>query len=148
MFGRKEKQRVTAVVLDVKPGGLVSTTTNSRGEVHRLSRNTYIIEVRPPGTTPFRVEAKAKANPSNPSPGDEVFVDWAGPGTTDVDIVIEGDPRYDWKLRRAARHANDDARRAALLAGLDAPPELTGDPEIDELIRLEGELGSRRTLGD
>ena len=75
----------------------------------------YIIEVFPPNEAPFRTETKVWVNwPNIPEPGTTVNVLYR-PGSKRAKIVIKGDPRFDWKLRRAQEKAQFEADRERLL---------------------------------
>jgi len=84
----------------------------------------YILEVRPAGQHPFRVETKAKVPAfDHPSEGDRVTVTFE-PKSHKTEMHIEGDPRYDPKLVREARKNQEAARRQALLSGAPDPARL------------------------
>jgi hypothetical protein len=81
----------------------------------------YILEVRPTDAAPFRVETKAKVPIfSKPQPGDVVRVSYEPKGHK-VEILIEGDPRYDPKLVKASKKQQRDAQAQALLSGAPVP---------------------------
>lgn len=98
-------------------------------EGYGLSRNStqnamkhekYIVDVHPDGEPPFRTEVKVWVSwPEYPQPGDVVNGRYK-PGTKDVEIVLDGDPRFDRKLRQTDTSAQDPAVRDALL---NAPPD-------------------------
>ena len=119
MFGARE--RAEAVVLAVEPPGAFSETDmHGTAWEHRK----YILEVRPAGRPPFRVEAKAKvAVLDRPREGDAVTVSF-DPGNRKTEIHIEGDPRYDPRLIREARKEREAARKKALLSGAPDPAAL------------------------
>lgn len=80
----------------------------------------FVLEVRPTGEEPFRVETKAKvAWFHEPKQGDVVRVEYES-RSHKTELQIEGDPRYDPKMRRAAekeqKHA-EKQRAQALLKG-------------------------------
>src|SRR5215472_14060114 len=112
------KERAEAVVLAVEPPGAFSETDMHGTEwEHRK----YILEVRPAGQPPFRVETKAKvASFHRPGEGDAVAVSF-DPKNHKTEIHIEGDPRYDPKLIREAKKEHDAARKHALLTGAPDP---------------------------
>jgi hypothetical protein len=84
----------------------------------------YILEVRPAGQRPFRVEAKAKVPVFNrPGEGDFVTVSF-DPKNHKTEIHIEGDPRYDPRVIRKARKEREAARKEALLSGAPDPAAL------------------------
>ena len=72
-------------------------------------------------TPPFRVETKAKVPIfSKPEQGDTVTVSY-DPKSRKAELHIEGDPRYDPKLLRAAKKQQEAARKEALLSGAPVP---------------------------
>jgi hypothetical protein len=82
----------------------------------------YILEVRPPGEAPVRVETKAKvAIMHAPQPGDVVKVSY-DPKHHKAEIQLDGDPRYDPTLIRARQKQSRDAEAQALMNG--APAEV------------------------
>lgn len=75
--------------------------------------NKYIVEVHPAGGGAFRAEVKAKVLfAGSPGVGDLVKARY-NVDSHKVELVLEGDPRYDPKLRRAAKKA----KRNELLHG-------------------------------
>ena len=119
MFDAKEQAE--AVVLAVEPPGSFSET-----DMHGIDweHRKYILEVRPAGQHPFRVETKAKVPAfHHPEEGDAVRVTF-DPKNHKAEIHIEGDPRYDPKLRREARKQRETARKEALLSGAPDPGAL------------------------
>jgi Short C-terminal domain len=92
----------------------------------------YIVEVHPAGGSAFRAEVKVKAAHS-PNVGDLVNARY-DVSSHKVELILEGDPRYDPKLRRAEKKA----KRDELLHG-GAPAAVgTGlDPELQALMDME-----------
>jgi len=81
----------------------------------------YILEVRPAGQHPFRVETKAKVPAfDHPAEGDGVTVTFDA-RSHKAEMHIEGDPRYDPKLIREAKKHREADRRQALLSGRPDP---------------------------
>lgn len=123
----KEWVRAEAVILDeLGYGNVVDRDFHGVDWAHYQ----YILEVRPSGEAPFRVEAKVKVPIfSAPSPGDTVSVTF-DPESHQVEVHIEGDPRYDPKLIRAQKKQERQAREQALLSGAPVPAPLAaaGDP--------------------
>src|SRR6266851_2367593 len=112
MFDKKT-QAEALILADEGPAG--STDTDIHG-VH-WDHHKYIVEVRPTGQDPFRVETKTKvAIGSSPGTGDLVKVGY-DPKSHKTEIQIEGDPGYDPKLVREAKKQQRAARTQALLAG-------------------------------
>jgi hypothetical protein len=115
------KERAEAVVLAVEPPGAFSET-----DMHGVDweHRKYILEVRPAGQPPFRVETKAKVPVFHrPGEGDAVTVSFDRKNHK-TEIHIDGDPRYDPKLIRNARKGQEAARREALLSGAPDPVAL------------------------
>jgi hypothetical protein len=112
MFDKK-MQAEALILADEGPCG--STDTDFHG-VH-WDHHKYVLEVRPTGQNPFRVETKTKvAIGSSPSEGDLVKVSYE-PKNHKTEIQVEGDPRYDPKLVSMAKKEQRAARTQALLAG-------------------------------
>ena len=113
-----KKVQAEALILDDEGSGHVVDT-----DVHGVDwdHHKYIVEVRPDGAEPFRVETKVKvAIFHKPQPGDVVKVSY-DPKNHKTEIHIEGDPRYDPKLIRAKSKQDRTARAEALLSGAPAP---------------------------
>ena len=108
------KERAEAVVLAIEPlGGCYETDIHGIEWQHRK----YILEVRPAGQRPFRVEAKAKVGTwTCPGTGDAVTVSF-DPKNHKTEIQIDGDPRWDPRLVRQARKEREAAHNRALLNG-------------------------------
>jgi hypothetical protein len=114
MFNKKVQAE--ALILDAR----ITGNTES-ADIHGVhwDHHKYILEVRPAGEAPFRVETKAKTPiRSSPQLGDIVTV-FYDPKSHETEIQIEGDPRYDPKLIRASAKQQEEARRDALLRGDD-----------------------------
>jgi hypothetical protein len=110
----EHKEQAEAVVLNVGPAGMV-VDTDLHG--HDWDHHHYILEVRPAGQQPFRVETKAKVPIfSKPREGDSVTVSF-DPKSHKTEIHITGDPRYDPQLRHAASKQREKEREQALLNG-------------------------------
>ena len=115
------KERAEAVVLVVEPPGAFSET-----DMHGMEwqHRKYILEVRPAGQQPFRVETKAKVPVfGHPTEGDAVTVSF-DPKHHKTEMHIEGDLRYDPRLIHEARKQQEAARRTALLSGAPDPVAL------------------------
>jgi hypothetical protein len=109
-----KKAQAEALILDDEGSGSV-TDADFHG-VH-WDHHKYIVEVRPDGEPPFRVETKAKVPISHhPQPGDVVKVTY-DPKNHKTEIQIEGDPRYDPKLIRENSKQERAANAEALLNG-------------------------------
>jgi hypothetical protein len=106
-----------ALVLDRGgPGATVSRDLHGVDWDH----HTYILEVRPAGQAPFRVETKAKVPIfSSPQAGDTVKVRYDAKSHK-TEILIDGDPQYDPRLVRERKKADRAAREQALLSGAPA----------------------------
>jgi hypothetical protein len=115
MFDKKVQGE--ALILDDEGAGHVVDT-----DIHGVDwdHHKYIVEVRPDGGPPFRVETKVKVPIfSKPRPGDVVKVSY-DPKNQKTEIHIEGDPRYDPKLIRARDKQDRTAQAQALLNGAPA----------------------------
>jgi hypothetical protein len=113
-----KKAQAEALVLDREgPGSVVDRDMHGIDWEHRK----YILEVRPSGQQPFRVETKAKVPiSSKPEQGDVVKVSY-DPKNHKTQIEIEGDSRYDPQLIKAAKKRQQAARKEALLSGAPVP---------------------------
>ena len=121
------KEQAEAVVLEVEPPGAFSET-----DMHGIDweHRKYILEVRPAGQRPFRVETKAKVGAyHHPGTGDTVTVSF-DPKNHKTEMHIDGDPRYDPRIIRKARKEREAARREALLSGAPDPALLARSHEI------------------
>jgi hypothetical protein len=124
MFG--EKAQAQAVIL---ASHLHGNTTSRDFHGVDWEHRTYILEIRPDGGTPFRVETKAKVPIlSKPDQGDVVQVSY-GVKNHKTEIQIEGDPRYDPTLVRNRKQQERTAQDAALLSG--APAAAASSPGYD-----------------
>jgi hypothetical protein len=128
-----------AVVLAEEGYGMVLET-----DMHgvRWEHRKYILEVRPAGQQPFRVETKAKiAIFHQPSRGDSVTVSYDSKSHK-TEIHIEGDARYDPKLIREATKKKQAAQREALLSGAPLAPVASGS--ADAALRHNREAARER----
>jgi hypothetical protein len=146
----EKKLAATALVL-ADEGDLHPSLNDVDRHGTSWEKHKYVLEVRPEGGTPFRVETKCRVpTMSSPDPGDLVNVLYA-PKDHSTEMVIEGDARYDPKVRRAKREEErrqQVASAQALLHGanpddLGKNAALTGDPDLDELVELEARQQSR-----
>jgi hypothetical protein len=118
-----KKVQAEALILDDEGSGSVVDT-----DLHGVDwdHHKYIVEVRPAGEAPFRVETKAKVPIfGHPRPGDVVKVLY-DPKSRKTEIQIEGDPRYDPKIIRANKKQERAARAEALLGGAPVPSGAAG----------------------
>jgi hypothetical protein len=116
MFDKKA-QAEALILADEGAGAVRDTDTHGVEWGHHK----YIVEVRPDGEDAFRVETKVKVPIfSAPRPGDVVKVSY-DPKNQKTEIHIEGDPRYDPKLRRANTKQQRAAEKEALLSGASVP---------------------------
>jgi len=106
MFAKKTQAK--ALVLDrAGRGNVAGRDMHGVDWEHRK----YMLEVRPPGQQPFRVETKATVPIfSKPGQGDVVNVSY-DPKNNKAEIEIQGDPRYDPAFVRAARRQQEAAGR-------------------------------------
>ena len=116
MFDKKSQAQ--ALVLDeLGYGNVVDTDLHGVDWAHYK----YILEVRPAGEAPFRVESKSKVPIfHHPTQGDVVTVNY-DPKNHKAEIQVEGDERYDPKLIRQKNKDEKAARAQALLSGAPAP---------------------------
>jgi hypothetical protein len=112
------KAQAEALVLALEAAGhVVDTDLHGVDWEHRK----YVLEVRPAGQQPFRVETTAKVPIlSKPQEGDTVTVSYE-PKSHKTHLDIDGDPRYDPKLIYAARKQQAAASKEALLSGAPVP---------------------------
>jgi hypothetical protein len=126
MFDKKVPAEAE-VLADEGSGSVTERDTHGVPWDHRK----YVLEVRPAGDTPFRVEVKAKVPSLHPPKrGDIVNVSF-DPKNHKTDIQIKGDPRYDPQLRRASAKQQRTAEAQALLSGA-AAVGVVQDPDDDE----------------
>lgn len=131
MFGGKKLTAEATILADEGWGSVVDTDIHGRTWVH----NRFIIEVRPDGEPTFRTEVKHKVCVGcMPQVGDKVKVVYDAKDHK-ADLDLDGDDRYDPKVRAAQRQAKVEAQREALLSG--ANP---GDDPDDDELRLLREL--------
>jgi hypothetical protein len=116
MFDKKA-QAEALILADEGSGNVMDT------DIHGVDwdHHKYIVEVRPPGEDSFRIQTKAKVPIfSAPQPGDVVKVSY-DPKSHKTEIQIEGDSRYDPKIRRANSKQQRAAETETLLSGAPAP---------------------------
>ena len=88
-----------------------------KGGSFTLEHHKFIIEVYPPDEPPFRCETKVWVSyPDIPGVGVMMNVLYV-PGKQKAEIVIAGDPRFDWRLKQAQKQAAEEAERTRLLNG-------------------------------
>ena len=116
MFDQKSQAEAT-ILDDLGSGNTVTTDMHGPDWDHHK----YVLEVRPAGETPFRIETKAKVPIfSAPQPGDLVNVSYDHKSHK-TEIQVEGDPRYDPKIIRENRQQQKAEREQALLSGAPVP---------------------------
>jgi hypothetical protein len=145
MFG-KTVAADALVIADEGSGSVVDTDLHGVDWKHHK----FILEVRPAGESPFRVETKTKVPIfSAPQPGDLVHVVYE-PKNHKTEMVIEGDARYDPKLIRARRKLEKSQQAAnvqALLGGAN-PPDLPSSRNLDDAELDEDDEQVRWTVPD
>jgi len=132
MFGKKMVEGKATILAVEGYTGFKSTGPNYAWEHCK-----YIVEVRPETGDAFRAETVAKvAFLGGPSEGDVVNCKY-DPNSHKVELLLDGDPRYDPRLQRAAEKAQHDA----ILHGTPgASPALSSsgytplDPELQALM--------------
>jgi hypothetical protein len=128
MFGKKKSmvEGQARILQDEGPagyGGMVGDPT---------ANMKYIVEVQPASGEPFRVETKAKVELISPPVVGDVLRALYDPESHKVELQLEGDPRYDSKVRKAAQKA----RREELLHGGPPTHESVVQDEMETLNRL------------
>jgi hypothetical protein len=128
MFGKKKSmvEGQAKILLDEGPAdytGMVGDPT---------AHMKYIVEVQPANGEPFRAETKAKVELISPPTVGDVLRALYDPESHKVELQLEGDPRYDSKLRKEAKKA----RREELLHGGPPTPESAVEDEMNTLNRL------------
>lgn len=123
MFGGKRQPARATIVADEGYG-------LSRGNANEsMHHQKYIVDVQPDnGEAAFRTEVKVWVPwPEYPQPGDVVSAVYRS-GSNDVEIVLDGDPRFDRKLRREGADTHPAAAREDLLHQPPGtpPPDSTG----------------------
>jgi hypothetical protein len=147
LFGKQLEGE--AVILEDEGAGMMEQRQNDvMWEWHK-----YVIEVRPAGEAPFRTETKARvATFYLPRKGDTVKVLY-DPKKHSAEMQINGDPRYDprikWDQAKELKRA-EQQRVNALLAGEDLAPAPARTSQDDPLLadleaveRLEAEARNR-----
>jgi hypothetical protein len=134
MFGKKMVEgHARIIAFEGVTSGSSGTDLHGNSWVHHK----YIVEVHPAGGSAFRAEVKTRVSfEASPHTGDLVKARY-DVDSHKVELILEGDARYDPKLRRAEKKA----KRAELLHGTPGtPPAAVGsalDPELQELMDLE-----------
>ncbi len=89
----------------------------------------FVLEIRPPGAAAYRVGVEQKIRIPGftaPDVGNTVRVEYEAKHPDKVELVLEGDDRYDDGLANREEKARDKAgkasRDASFQAALDAPP--------------------------
>jgi hypothetical protein len=128
MWGKKLVEGKTTIIADE---GLTGFESSSTGFGEAWQHCKYIVEVRPDSGETFRAETKAKIPAfGGPDVGDVVGCRY-DPESHKVELVLDGDPRFDPKLQRAAAKT----KRADLLQGGELDPELQALMNADEAER-------------
>ena len=130
MFGKSLVDGKAKIIADEGMTGFTSTSTGfGTAWVHCK----YIVEVQPETGAAFRAETKARVPYlGGPNDGDVVNCRY-DPDSHKVELVIDGDPRYDPKLLRKA----EKAQREELL---NATPGSTPAPASSGYTPLDPEL--------
>ena len=128
MFGKKKSmvEGQAKILLDVGPAGYTGMVGDPTANIK------YIVEVQPANGEPFRVETKAKVELISPPAVGDVLRALYDPESHKVELQLEGDPRYDSKVRKEAKKA----RREELLHGGPPTHESVVKDEMDTLNRL------------
>ena len=140
MLGRQKMTHAgTAKVVSCQlhTGALAVSKTDSRGR--SSSKFDLILDVFPEGASPFRAEAgEWFSTTRSPFPGDELRVR-CNPEKQAVEVDLSEDARFNPKIFRSADEAKQKEERERILNSPPGTPGLTGDPELDELVRLDAE---------
>jgi hypothetical protein len=136
MFGKKMVDGKATILADEGYTGFKSTGPNYSWEHCK-----YIVEVRPETGEPFRTETVAKvAFLGGPSVGDVVNCKYDA-GSQKVDLLLDGDPRYDPRLQRDAEKARNDAILHGSPGSTPTAQSTSGyaplDPELQALMDAE-----------
>jgi hypothetical protein len=128
MFGQKKSmiEGQAKILQDVGPAGYTGMVGDPTANMK------YIVEVQPASGEPFRVETKAKVELISPPAVGDVLRALYDPESRKVELQLEGDPRYDSKVRKGAKKA----RREELLHGGPPTRETVVEDEVDTLNRL------------
>jgi hypothetical protein len=128
MFGKKKSmvEGQAKILQDVGPAGYTGMVGDPTANIK------YIVEVHPANGEPFRVETKAKVELISPPAVGDVLRALYDPESHKVELQLEGDPRYDSKVRKEAKKA----RREELLHGGPPTHESALENEMDTVNRL------------
>jgi hypothetical protein len=131
MFGKKKSmvEGQARILQDEGPAGYAGMVGDPTANMK------YIVEVQPANGEPFRVETKAKVELISPPVVGDVLRALYDPESHKVELQLEGDPRYDSKVRKAAQKA----RREELLHGGPPTQESLVQNEMETLNRLAQE---------
>jgi hypothetical protein len=136
MFGRNMIEGKATIVADEGYTGFKETGPNFAWEHCK-----YIVDVQPEGGEAFRTETVAKvAFLGGPSEGDVVNCKY-DPKSHKVQLVLDGDPRYDPRLKQEAEKARHEALLHAKPGSMPTPTRTSGyqplDPELQALMDAE-----------
>lgn len=117
------------------------TGFSSTGPNYAWEHCKYIVEVRPDGGEAFRAETVAKvAFLGGPNVGDVVNCKYDA-SSHKVELLLDGDPRYDPRLQKAAEKAQNDAILHGSPGSAPAANPTSGytplDPELQALMDAE-----------
>ena len=131
MFGRDKNmvEGQAKILQTVGPAGYTGMVGDPTANIK------YVVEVQPVNGEPFRVETKAKVELISPPAVGDVLRALYDPESHKVELQLEGDPRYDSKLRKAAQKA----RTEELLHGGPPTPEGIAENQLETLNRLAQE---------
>jgi hypothetical protein len=128
MFGKKKSmvEGQAKILMDEGPAGYTGMVGDPTATIK------YIVEVHPASGEPFRVETKAKVELISPPVAGDVLRALYDPESHKVELQLEGDPRYDPKVRKEAQKA----RREELLHGGPPTRESVVQNEMDTVNQL------------
>lgn len=127
MFGHKEEAEAVVITQEKVHESPIEHGSNFGGWHYETWR--FVLEVRPQGSAAYRVGAEQKIRIpgfSVPDVGNAVRVQFEEKHPDKIEIVLEGDDRYDDGLRdredKEREKAGKAGRDAAFQTALDAPP--------------------------
>src|SRR5258708_24168232 len=127
MFGHRAEAEAVVVAREKLHESPVEHGSNYRHWHYETWR--FVLDVRPEGALALRAGAEQKIRVpgfSVPGAGDPVRVEYQEKHPDKVELVLEGDDRYDIALSNREERERDKAggasRDAAFQAALDAPP--------------------------
>jgi hypothetical protein len=140
MFGHKTTAQAVVIMREKIHESAVEHGSN----YHHWHNETwrFVVEVRPQDAPAYRASVEQKIRIPGfvvPSVGNTVRADYEDKHPDKVELVLDGDDRYDMALsnreERAGQKAGQAGRDAAFQAALDAPPGSGPTAHADESTR-------------